>query len=749
MMAMALLAGVLVALPTTAAQAVENEPVVVLLCHGNNQAWPENMNESYFEDLFTETAASESIADYWRDISQGELSIDNSVVVDVEVPVSRDAIGDRDDDDYEQCRDAAIDQGLDMTGYAGLIVFKPQTEGRTVDAIDTDDTTIRVDTRGPSVVADWPSPPFSLVLTTSGSLWNTDGGPIENVLVTAASVDASGIATFTVERGHDDGYRSGSWDPSDWPANTIVKDVVDIYGRTGTLVVPAATSPTIIAHEFGHFLGFAHSRVLSTATTDYGDCFDIMSAASCPSYYFNSSFDFPGGSISQDNGPGMTAILLDREGWLPAADIATFSAPSCDQQTFALRGLGLAGSALQEVRVPVTSQISVDDEDGTVVTSDYLSIELRSRMFPWDQDFPRDAFVLHLKGDDGRAYLVDDVDAGGQRGMVADDTFLFGDDTSDPSDDRYIYVNDIDATAGTGEITIGTCPLQSDLAYTGPVEFTAHTRPEVTAEWSWHDAAAGPSIEVDFELDDADCWDIIPRSEVDDGVGSADCDLDTLTMLPGSYTLTASWDGKDDGFFAPVEDSVEVTVVKRATELDVEVPVDTAYHDRVTLRATLSEAPHPDDASPDGIAGEQVELSIGDGGTAQACTATTISDGTASCVISSVEQVPGSAAVRATFAGTRDYLPSSDVDLFTVTRRATIVDVDVPATTTYHDPVTLRATLEEAPGAAGLGDPVAGRDVELSIGGGATAQACTATTAPDGSVACTIPSVEQVPGSVA
>ncbi len=425
----------------------ETSPLVVAMCHGANQTWPANLDASYFEAQFTETTGSSTIADYWRDISRGRFSIEGSIVLDVQLDVPRDDIGDRDDKDWAQCRDGLDEQyDIDWDVYSGPVVLKPQTLGRTIDPIDEDDTEIRVGTEGHSVAADWPTPPFTAVVTTTGSLWPNGNTVFENVQVTAVSVDGDNTATFTVERGHTGGYKDRASTPAAFPENTQIVDVSEIFGSPGRLSISAHTHPSTINHELGHFLGWNHSRRLSTAAADYGDCFDIMSAASCWStHYFEMSMDYAGRDAEMVHGLGMTSIYLDRKDWIDDEERET---SSCETTTYQLRALGLDGSGLYQVRVPVATSIS------GAVTSEYLTIELRSQQFAWDRGIPSDAVVLHLRGDDGYAYLVDDDSAGRRSGMAAGDRYEIGGSPNDPEDGWIIVVDEINAGEGTAEISL-------------------------------------------------------------------------------------------------------------------------------------------------------------------------------------------------------------------------------------------------------------------------------------------------------
>ena len=766
LLAVALLSSVLVAAaagPAGASSHVEEKPLVVALCHGSNQPWPQNFPTSHFDDMFSETSGSSTVADYWRDISHGRFSIDGTLVLDVQLAVDNDAIGDRDQGDFRKCKEGVNDVlgGTDwQDDYAGPVVFKPQTEGRTVNAITSDptDDTLQVQAAAPSVMDDWPAPPFTLVLTRTGTLWRNAFDNIENTTVTAVDKDpTTNTVTFTLDRAPQEGYRhrdevdsDGDPDPfpsvKAWPAGTIVKTISDVYGsKNRTAVVSADTSPSVINQELGHFFGYGHSRKLSTATSGYGNCFDVMSTLTCTGHYFQVPYDYPAevnnypaGTLDQFNGPGMVSPFLDLNGWVAAADRTVFDPTACTQQTFPMRALGLDGSDLHQVRMPVGQEIR------SGVTSEYLAVELRSKQFHWDQGIPRDAFVLNLQGDDDLPYLVDDAGAGGTSGMAVGTYHVFDPGTpSDASDDRFLFANSIDDADGTGEMTLASCPFTSAVDYTGPTSFTYGTFPDVAAGVALTNGTNAPAARIDFTLGPADCTDTIPFSDQEAGTGEATCDLE-IDVRPGSHDLTARWDGVRD-VFAAAEEVVAVSVARRAAALEVDEPT-AVYHAAVTLSASLTQGAHPDDSHLSGIAGATVHLSLGSGADAQSCVATATSSGRASCEIDSVEQTPGPVDVTATFAGDDYYLPASDVGTITVEKRSTTLDVVQPDDTIYHDPVTLEANLQEQ---AIVGDPdpspIAGAPVTLSIGPGGD-QSCTATTDTDGDVTCDIASVEQTPG---
>ncbi len=529
---------------------VETGPMVVVLCHGSNQSWPENLDASYFEALFTETSGSTTIADYWRDISHGKFSIEGSIVIDVQLDVDRDAIGDGNDDDWEQCRDGADERyDIDWDAYVGTAVFKPQTHGVLVYDIGEDDTELVVSMNNHSVMADWSTPPFTLIITANdnGSLWANPDTNIENVLVTAASVDGD-LVTFTGRRGQSEGYADGEIPPKGFKAGTQVRDNSEIQGFPGGLAVSAQLEPVGIVHEMGHLLGWSHSRWLGTAEAGYNDCFDIMSAESCV-------YTFPLPSLwadgaEQTHGLGMTSSNLDVKGWIDDDDRELYE---CGEETFSLKALGLDGPGLHQVRVPVSDEI----RDG--VKSEYLTIELRSQRFPWDRGIEYDAIVVHLLGDDGIPYLVDDA-PGDRKGMQAGDRYEVKGSLDDPLSGVSILVNTIDAGAGTAEVTIVPSEKVAE-AKCGPAGASASsttTTPETSTTTTT--APTTTTTTTEGELAGAACvpgvWELESQAFVDSLASVAGSPGAGLKFAGGTYRMTIT----EEGTYASVRDGWSLSI---------------------------------------------------------------------------------------------------------------------------------------------------------------------------------------------
>ena len=87
-------------------------------------------------------------------------------------------------------------------------------------------------------------------------------------------------------------------------------------------------------------------------------------------------------------------------------------------------------------------------------------------------------------------------------------------------------------------------------------------------------------------------------------------------------------------------------------------------------------------------------------------------------------------------------LPSTGHNNFVVTPAPTTVTYTGATTATNASSVTLSSTLTSN------GTPLSGQTVVLNLGSGKTVQSCTATTSAAGIATCSIPSVNQVAGSV-
>jgi hypothetical protein len=156
------------------------------------------------------------------------------------------------------------------------------------------------------------------------------------------------------------------------------------------------------------------------------------------------------------------------------------------------------------------------------------------------------------------------------------------------------------------------------------------------------------------------------------------------------------------------------------------------YHDEVILSGKLTLS-----GTSIGIAGQTLGFAIG----TQSCSDTTTDSGAASCMLT-LDQVPGSYMVTASFAGSGLYQASSVDTPFSITKEETTLSYTGPTVIPNGMPVTLTGVLLED-GAI----PIASRTVSFTLGTGGSAQACAGSTDASGNVSCTIPVVNQPLGA--
>lgn len=134
--------------------------------------------------------------------------------------------------------------------------------------------------------------------------------------------------------------------------------------------------------------------------------------------------------------------------------------------------------------------------------------------------------------------------------------------------------------------------------------------------------------------------------------GVASCQI-TPQEAAGGYPLTASFAGDATDFGASA--TTTFTVTREETTTTYTGPAQAANGVPVTLSGVLKE----DGATP--IAGRTLDFTLGSGGSAQSCTGTTDTAGSASCTIASVDQPAATTSVPVTvaFPGDAYYLPSS------------------------------------------------------------------------------------------
>jgi len=179
---------------------------------------------------------------------------------------------------------------------------------------------------------------------------------------------------------------------------------------------------------------------------------------------------------------------------------------------------------------------------------------------------------------------------------------------------------------------------------------------------------------------------------------------------------------------------VALSTVSASTTLTYTGPTSADFNDEVTVSATLVDS-SVTPAVP--LAGQSVSFALN---ATDTCTGATDVAGLASCTLTPSEQ-SGSYTLVATFAGT-SALPGSSASISFV--------VNPEESAMVFASSGLFANGLPAPLAAALMEdgkkPIPGRMVALSLGSGASAQTCSASTAADGSARCSIDPVNQALG---
>ena len=214
------------------------------------------------------------------------------------------------------------------------------------------------------------------------------------------------------------------------------------------------------------------------------------------------------------------------------------------------------------------------------------------------------------------------------------------------------------------------------------------------------------------------------------------CSIPDVAQTPGNVPVTATFAGDNDYLASNASSTV---VVSPPPPIPTTLTVSAAtgdYNVATTVTGVLTNS-----ATSAPIAGEPLTLTL-DGN--ENCSATTDSTGTASCSITPGEG-QGTYPLVGTFSGDTSVSPnllaSSGTNNFVVTPDPTAITYTGATTATEGQSLTLSSTLSS------FGNPLAGKTVDLTLGSGGSAQSCSGTTDVNGSVACTIASVNQTLGS--
>jgi len=721
----------LLALPTSAGAITGTHPWIVTLCKFTDlSSEPVTYTPSYFQQAFAGTGSSSvDLSDWWPEISYNNLSIAGTKVTTqwYSLGMTRfEWAGLNRYDKIRTCAESAVSDGNisnDYSKYFGVIaIFNDDSAARAASttlagSLNGSDTTINV-----ASSAGFPTPPFAVTIN-DGTTNDLEELHVTGVSGTTWTV-TRGYENFNPANPHNNGAAISLMDGGDLGESGPNAPVgVTINGKSYTLgfvVLPPQTNIGAASHETGHSFGYPHSRALSTSNQDYQDCYDNMSFDVCHNnstslYVFQG--DFGAAGVLNDPtpaaaGPGLNAIDLDRQGWMPGGRTYTFSNGSCTQTTRDMAALNYPGaSGDMEIRVPAS--LTIPKENGTSTTTDYYTLELRNKSL-WDRGIPQNSVLLHLHGLDGLPYWVDSFggNAVGHAGAL-----LLADEFVDAAHNTYVAVNRMNAGAHTATVTLGACKINTSLTYTGDTTDDFNDQATLSANLTVSGTSVPiPSQSVDLSVGAQSC------SATTDVNGHAQCTLLSINQHPGSYTASASFAG--DSAYNGASTSTPFTITQEESQVTYNGALTQDYHDPFTASATLVD---PDGGAP--IAGKPITFSLG--GVDSCGPVLTDSSGNASCTIIPT-QPAGTVNIVASFAGDIDYVPSSDTQSFVITREET--------TTTYIGPtvilgggsgVTLKAQLLED----GTTAPVPfGQAITLSIG----AQSCIGLTDATGVASCTL-----------
>ncbi len=709
-------------------------PWVVILCKSSNEPNDPGGAGSlaFYRQMYTDAGAGSgqyNFVDWWRDASFGQLSVSGTIVADgahadangwYTMPETRDTWG-YSRDRYGKvvdCANAAV-QDVNFNNYYGVIAIFPEAGGAaTTTAISATSSTLTLNmsntspTPGITTTNYFPTAPFLM------NLDDCNGGSPETVDVTAVSGNQ-----FTIARGANGSsatsHAAGSCanvpgdfgevtgtpvgtDPDGQGTGQSVVSLSDGNHNLSLVVLPNETNIAGVQHESGHGLGYDHSRALSTSTVDYNDSTDIMSVYS-DTYEDNSLGTTFGGSVlgsgPNDKGPGLTAINLDSQGWIPAARHELFNNATPNQSTITLHALGdpnaLTGTGYLEARVPAAIQIENTSPANVAptspptcsgagfacTTSQYYTVEYRQQA-GWDSGFPANSVVVHLYGSDARAYWIDQT-PNGHNGLL-----YAGDEYVDAAHSTYIAVNS--TTGATSQVTLGSVKINAQLAYSGATSGNYGHTVTLAGDLTVGGAPV-PNQPVSLSVGTQSC------SATTSLTGHAQCSV-ILTQAPGTYSAGGSFAG--DAAYNAVSGSATFTILKAPSITTVSSSANpSVFGQPVTLTATVTPTAGGS-GTPTGT------VTILDGSTPIGSGALT---GSSYSVTVSTFAV-ATHHITATYSGDSNFTVSTSANVDQVVTKAmttTTVTASPSGSAGFGHPVTFTATVGVvAPGAGSPTGPV-------------------------------------------
>lgn len=727
-----------------------SHPWIIALCKFTDLSTePSTYTPSYFQGMFGGTGSTAyDFTDWWTQISYNNINVSGTKATTAwhSLGMTRyEWAGLNRYDKIKKCGDAAATDaniGDDYSKYYGIVaIFNDDSAARTAQTtlshsgtqLNASDTTFDV-ANGSS----FPAAPFAVTI---------DDGTANNGEELHVTSKGSGN-DWTVQRGyegstavaHNDGATIKLIDGGDLGAADVGTHGITLNGKNynlGLVVLPPQTNMGAATHETGHGFGYSHSRALSTPTQDYQDCYDMMSFDVCRNnsqslYTFQGTYGAAGvltDPTPAASGPGLNAVELDVQNWMPGGKTFTYSPGSCSQTTRDLTALNYPGGAGDmEVRIPTPNALTIPEPTppGGNTSSNYYTVELRDKSI-WDQGIPANAVLIHVRAANAYSYWVDKFGGsfiGSQGALLLSNEFV---DTNN----AVVTVNRMDAGAHTATIAIAAgaagCKLNADLSYSGDTSGDFNDAVTLAGDLTVSGTSVPvPSAPLTLSLGTQSC------SATTNSSGHASCTI-TINQHPGIYTAAASYAGDTAYNAVSSSGTNNFTINKEESQVVYNGTTTSHYHDSFTASATLTD---PDGGAP--IASKLITFTLNGVDT---CSDTTNGSGNASCSINPT-QPSGTYSLAADFAGDIDYVSDSYSVSFVVTQEET--------TTTYTGPTvilanagsaTLTARLEEDgandsdsdSGSTGPPNP-SGQVVKLSLG----SQFCTGTVNSSGNVQCTI-----------
>ena len=285
------------------------------------------------------------------------------------------------------------------------------------------------------------------------------------------------------------------------------------------------------------------------------------------------------------------------------------------------------------------------------------------------------------------------------------------------------------SASGSGTFTEGTAP--TTLTYTGSTTTVSGQSPTLSATLTTSSGTPLAGQPVTFTVGSGSSAQRC--SATTNASGQASCHVCSYNQSASPLPVTVTYGGTT--YYSGSGASQSVTVVTPTT-LSVFAATGSTGQP-TTLSGVLTNS-----VTGQGIGGQAVTLTLNG---SQSCTATTASNGRASCSVTPTEGT-GTYPVTASFAGNTTTSPqllsSGGHNNVVITAAPTVLTYTGATTAQNGQSVTLSATLTSD------GAPLSGQTVVLNLGSGSWKQSCSATTNAAGSASCTVTSVNQIAGSV-